>query len=259
MKNPDYSESFHSATVNIIEAHLSELFPLSHQSLSIADLGPGFPDKSLPIAKFLKQNQVDLTYIPVDISETFLEIASFHIKPFAKETVPIHAKFSECTKKISPRHRRSKFYCMIGLTFMNFPPEEILPILRDIAAQGGTVLLASEILGFSKSADTVLSSYQTTQAKQLTFGPLAHLGVEEKSLSYTVEFKDSRIEMGFKFTEDPPPQLASIGIREGDQIVTAVSYRYTEKQLQNYLNMYFRKIDLFFSEDKGTVVAKCEV
>src|SRR4051812_16533992 len=86
MKNPKYAESFHSDTVKLIQREVLQLFPGNLKGVTLIDLGPGYPDKSLPIAASLINRKIALDYIPVDISERFLEIAEQHLKPLARST-----------------------------------------------------------------------------------------------------------------------------------------------------------------------------
>ncbi|MDQ7826434.1 MAG: L-histidine N(alpha)-methyltransferase [Candidatus Eremiobacteraeota bacterium] len=88
-------------------------------------------------AKYLQQQGVPCTYLPVDISTAFLEIAARAMAPFVARICPIHATFETCSGRIPSSAYEHTAYCMIGLTFMNFMPDRILPLLKEISRDQG--------------------------------------------------------------------------------------------------------------------------
>ena len=88
MKNPEYSDSFHSETVKIIAENKDKIFGISPE-ISLIDLGPGYPDKALAAAKWLNENS-SLDYYPVDVSQMYLDIAVDAMRPHCRFIRPIH-------------------------------------------------------------------------------------------------------------------------------------------------------------------------
>lgn len=66
MDDDAYSGTFHNATVEIIKNNLARFFPEDWQELSLIDLGPGYPDKSIPIADYFQSKGYILHhFIPI--------------------------------------------------------------------------------------------------------------------------------------------------------------------------------------------------
>lgn len=255
MKSEDYSASFHGPTVEIINKALSDLFSETGKGVTLIDMGPGYPDKSLPMVRYLKDRQVPCVYVPVDISRSFLDIAAQHVRPYVERVHPVHAPFEECRAFIPGDVYRYTAFCMIGLTFMNFFPEKLLPLLKNIAGENGFVIVASELLTSQKSPDVVLASYRTREAQDFGFGPLKLLGLRQDRVTYQPQFVNGRVELQYCLTQDPGGNLVQTGMKSGDTVVTAVSYRYTTGQLSSLLEQYFRRHQMFISRDGGTALA----
>lgn len=255
MKSEDYASSFHGPTVEIIVSNLPLIFSDIEVGVALIDLGPGYPDKSLPMVRYLKGQEVPCKYIPIDISQPFLELAARHVEPFVEQVVPVHARFETCVDHIPREIYQYTAYCMIGLTFMNFAPEMLLPLLKDIAGRNGRVIVASELLTEEKTEGVVLKSYRTEEAQAVGFGPLKHLEVKEEGVTYQPVFANTRVELQYRLEEEPGDSLRALGVRCGDVIVTAVSYRYTQGRLSELMEGNFASYQVFTSNDRGTAVA----
>ncbi|MEW6366505.1 MAG: L-histidine N(alpha)-methyltransferase [Acidobacteriota bacterium] len=255
MKSEAYSSSFHGPTVQIIKSNLAAIFSDIGAGVSLIDLGPGYPDKSLPMVRFLKDKAVPCRYVPIDISQPFLDLAVSHIEPFVERAYPVHEPFETCAGQIPAEIYQHTTYCMIGLTFMNFPPESLLPLLKRIAGDRGRVIIASELLTAQKTSEAVLMSYRTKEAQAVGFGPLRHLGIRENDVTYRPIFANGRVELHYRLEREPDRALQAAGLTSGHTIVTAVSYRYTHEQLEQLLGQYFDSYKVFPFHDGGEAVA----
>lgn len=255
MENPDYTSSFHNPTVKIIESNLPEIFRDFGKGVSLIDLGPGYPDKSMPIAKYLRQRGIPCKYVPVDISSSFLEIAKKSIAPIAEQVYPIHDRFETCLEQIPSEVYQYTTYCMIGLTFMNFVPEHILILLKDIARDQGRVIIASELITKQNTTEKIINSYRARETKLVGFGPLQHLGLNIDELAYNPVFSNGRVELQFQLKAKPGDILQRLGVKEGNTIITAVSYRYTKDEINALMGRYFKRHHTFLSMDGATALA----
>jgi hypothetical protein len=254
MHDPDYTSSFHCPTVKLIESNLPGIFENLGEAISLIDLGPGYPDKSIPMAKYLKEHGVQCTYIPVDISNSFLEIAAKAMSPLVARVHPIHATFEACSGHIPSSTSQHTTYCMIGLTFMNFMPDQIMPLLKKISRDRGRVIIASELITEHNSTERILSSYRTIEAQQVGFGPLHNLGLSGDEITYHPVFSNGRVELQFRLNGNPNETLQRLGLKEGHIIVTAVSYRYREEEITALMRRYFKSHRIFLSMDGSTLL-----
>jgi len=84
---------------------------------------------------------------------------------------------------------------------------------------------------------------------------LKYLGLQESELTYKPIFVNGRVELHYRLEREPSAVLQTFGVKSGDTIVTAVSYRYTQEQLNQLLGQYFISHQVFMSNDEGTAVA----
>jgi uncharacterized SAM-dependent methyltransferase len=261
MKNSTYSDSFHNPTISIINANLEQIFSNITENITFIDLGPGYPDKTLPIAKYFQRLNRQFHYYPVDISQTFLNIASETMEPFSSVNHPIQANFENCSELIPQVAYSNSVFIMLGVTCMNFELSFICPILKKLAKRDGKLILAAELITKRNTIENIVSSYRTDDNKDFALGPIKNLGISDLS-NYEVIFKNNRVELIFTFKK--PMTLhchadnSTFSFNVGDKIVTAISYRYTLNELENLLSKEFRDFELYMPKDSHTalIIAK---
>jgi hypothetical protein len=143
---------------------------------------------------------------------------------------------------------------MIGLTFMNFEPDKILSTLRQIGPRGSRFLVASEMITSENTLERILSQYRVDEARKFAFGPLKLAGVAETAVEYDVAFANGRVEFVFRINDDVPKVLSDRGVRIGDRVKTAVSYRYAMSELNAAFVRHGFSGRAFFSPDGRTAV-----
>ncbi len=105
-------------------------------SFEYFDLGVGVENKETYFFEAFKEK--DFSYNPVDVSEYFLSIA---IKSANKKSIKVNAvraSFEEL-QQLLQKTDRPRFVSLIGLTFSNYEPQQILKLLLDIAGKNGYV------------------------------------------------------------------------------------------------------------------------
>ena len=255
-KNDQYFNSFHYETLELIHSNLGKICG-QNDSFSLIDLGPGYPDKSLPIARYMQSKGSLIDYYPIDISASFLQLAEKEMSSHVLAVTPICARFEECQPFIPSQAFAKTSLLMMGITFMNFDPNLIIPLLKSIAGKEGRVMLSTELITENNSIKSILSSYQIKECEEFTFGPLKNLGLDRNSVNYLAEFRNSRVET--KFLLSSPFKMPGIQLKEGDIITTAISYRYSLDDLKILLGKYFKKFDLCLSKSKKTALTICFV
>lgn len=251
MQDKNYSTGFHNDTVELIESHLPDLFPHS-TDISIIDLGPGYPDKSLPMAKFLKNRGQHVFYYPVDVSADYLKISEEAMRPFCQSIVPIQSLFETASQKINAEAYQKKVFVLIGLTFMNFPSQDIIKLLKSLSGPNGHVLFASELISEINSTEKIVSAYQGDAMRAFTFGPLKHLGFHEDQVTFKPIFQNQRVENRFHILE----ALPGLDIKAFDTVVTAVSYRYTIQDLSHLTDVNFKNKKIWISKSSKTALVE---
>jgi hypothetical protein len=255
MEQPQYVSAFHDPLLGLIRAKADTLILPVSDHVAFLDLGPGRPDKSVPLLNALARAAAECEYIPVDINRTFLDIAAavvgssgFRVQPWQTLFEDLHLRLISNT---SLDHYQRMI--MMGLTFMNYHPDEITALLATLVRPGDSAIVATELF---VSADHSERPYRTGAAQRFTFLPLAAIGVPTDAGQYFVRFKRNRVEMGFSMRRSVA--VNGLTIPAGTDVVTAVSYRYTAEQFSALLGNHF-KVTLFIDDSNTVAIAKLEV
>ncbi|SHL96191.1 L-histidine N(alpha)-methyltransferase [Mucilaginibacter sp. OK098] len=247
-----FSSLLHDPTLNLIEKYKHKILKGFTGKLSFYDLGPGMPTKTIPLLKQLQETGVPFDYFPVDVSENFLNITEKEINKIGITCHRINSLFEDLPKVIVNDKNEEKLF-FIGLTFNNYRPDKILKLLKQLAGNDGTCLIITEYFK-KKNIETILLPYRDKYAEYFNYLSLKLAGIEQEQLSYFTEFRNQRIEMGFRVLEDL--QLApDLVIEKDTEIITAISYRYSKNNLIKHINKYFSCFEFFEHNEKDISLA----
>lgn len=223
--NSDYN-SFHDTTVNIILDNSTDIIAPYNDGFTLVDLGPEYPDKTLPLMQTAHARGVVMDYVPVDINPNYITIAENAARPYARYVQGIQSLFEDCANKIPANTHKSRMV-FIGLTFMNFEPDVILKTMRSIAGPSGHVGVATEFIGPTNTPDKIEDHYRNEQVRKFALGPATNLNIDPAGLDFDIRFRNHRIEFGFVATRAIRHMEPDITIAAGERIIMGVSYRYT--------------------------------
>jgi uncharacterized SAM-dependent methyltransferase len=246
MKDDTYRTPFHDPIKNLFGKHTRRILQLLDGPLALIDLGPGFPDKTLPLFAYLKQSLIACTYVPVDINRHFLDLAASTAQAEGFGALPLNCLFEEIARNLpsvlSQLGSRSAVV-IFGLTFMNYSPERVSRLLTDLGPMVNRVVVAAE-LHTLPSPENMLLPYKTTAAEDFNFQVLKLLRWNRSDFDYKVRFVDNHIEMGF--SPKVPVPLGGSGhvLTPSTYILTAVSYRYTLRQFHSLLTPLFTEVEV---------------
>ncbi|OVE78862.1 hypothetical protein BVY00_01690, partial [bacterium G20] len=107
------------------------------------DLGPGTEHKEQFFFDELKKQNKDFIYKPVDINERFLRMATEYADKQGLPVAPLLSPFEELPVRLDGFDNMR--FVSLGLTYANYSPGEILPLLKSIAANKGQVFIDVQI------------------------------------------------------------------------------------------------------------------
>lgn len=249
--DPAYN-SFHDETVQIIDRHKQEILSLLGDRLTLIDLGPEYPDKTLPLIKEFQRQNKSLDYVPVDINADYVKIAEDAARPYAGRVFGIKSLFEECAGQI-PAETHPHKLVFIGLTFMNFHPAKAMSMMRSIAGENGSIGFASELITDKNSIDDIKQHYLNESVSDFAMGPLKNLGVDHRDVEFNVQFNQGRVEIGFVFQTSVP----DLGIDAGDRVIVGISHRYRLETLKDLLANTGRPSQVWTSDSGKTAFALC--
>ena len=203
------------------------------------DLGPGTEHKEQFFFDELKKQGKQFTYFPVDISQYYLDLSAEHA---TKQNIPVktvQASFEELAERLGPSNVPR--FVNLGLTFSNYEPEFILPLLKTIAGNHGFVFINAHM---RDRVDMVaLQKVYAIDALNLADEKLLLLGLDPVTDVTEREATDS-VEVWCRVINSNK-ELETIGIKNGDKLLVLRSLRYTTDSLQEALENTSSKYQLF--------------
>ncbi|HZC44645.1 MAG TPA: L-histidine N(alpha)-methyltransferase [Acidobacteriaceae bacterium] len=220
------------------------------QPLSVVELGAGSATKTMTLLRAVVARQGDTLYLPVDVSEAALELASKNIHDALPliEVQPICSEFThEKDLELPSSGRRLALY--IGSSIGNFDPDDAVDLLGWLRTQlqpGDALLLGTDM---AKDVVPLLAAYNDRAGVTAEFNKniLARLNRELGANFELDAFEHraiwnasaSRIEMHLdsKCNQIVHVELLhrNFGFKRGESIHTENSYKFSPEQVEEML------------------------
>ncbi|MGH9616078.1 MAG: L-histidine N(alpha)-methyltransferase [Acidobacteriaceae bacterium] len=239
---------------SIFAAHGSDILAtaagMTEEPLSIVELGAGSASKTLVLLRTLIARQGHVIYLPVDVSEAALKLASHNVRTALPqiEVQPICSEFThEKALDLPANGRRLALY--IGSSIGNFDSEDAIELLGWLRTQlqpGDALLLGTDMV---KDVPPLLAAYNDAAGVTAEFNKnmLARLN-RELGANFSLDAFDhraiwnatkSRIEMHLdsKRTQMVHVEMLhrSIDFRRGESIHTENSYKFCPEDVEDLL------------------------
>ena len=264
-KSKDYQQDVIQKEIDLIDKNINELTAdMKDKPLNIVDLGCGDGKKAVIFMSYLKDT-TKLRYCPIDISSYMVEKAIEKMsKVNIKEIVKLQWNISdfENLENITPLLRYGEYkdnlILLLGNTLGNFEIHELLYEIRSAMKDGDLLLIGNGL--DNRNPSEIIKAYKHTQIDNWLVKILTQIGLKRENLEYGVRFRNSRVEEYYTLTKDTEISFLGRTVRfnEGDQIITAVSYKYDKDDFMSFMKMYFSKVDLFVSKDGSYALALCK-
>lgn len=211
----DYLKSIAKEVVNMLPDNFEYI-----------DLGPGTEHKEQFLFDELKKQGKTFTYIPVDISDHFLDVAESHAVNQSIKVKKIKASFEELPQLLGtqtiPR------FVSIGLTFSNYAPQDILKLLQDISGSNGFSFINAQI---RDRVDMVaLQGVYQDDAVSLVDDKVRLIGLDPFT-DITPRITDDGFRVSCSVLQSNK-ELENLGIKNGDKLIVFQSLRYTKESLE---------------------------
>lgn len=229
--NP-YSEIITKPEMRYLEEIAEEIVAELPDKFEYIDLGPGTAHKEQFIFTAVKKADKQFIYVPVDISSHYLELSEQYASAQGISVAPLRTSFEELPTRLKktdvPR------FVSLGLTFSNYAPSDILPLLKSIAGKDGMAFINTHIRERT-DMQKVKDIYKRQVSK--VFDPkLRLLDLCLEDISERVV--DDGITVWYTL-QHSNPLLEKIGIRAGDRLLVFRSLRYTKDDLEKVVTSTF--------------------
>lgn len=213
------------------------------------DLGPGTAHKEQFIFDVAHAQDKKLHYVPVDINNRYLAMASEYATAQQIPTHPIQSPFEELPTRISSVRPH---FVSLGLTFSNYNPKDIFPLLTSIAGKNGHIFVDVQVR--ERSDMQRLTEMYGRDVRGVSDPKIPLLGLDVES-DISDRTTDDGIRMWYTLRKSNP-ELEQCGIHAGDKLLMFQSLRYTKKSFEKLLSSTFSKYTLLDtgSEFLGAVI-----
>ncbi|HSX40468.1 MAG TPA: L-histidine N(alpha)-methyltransferase [Candidatus Saccharimonadales bacterium] len=261
----DYKSSVTDKEVALLRQHVPDIISMLHNShYNLIDLGCGDGTKAAAIIQDLTE-KLKLRYCPIDISSYMVRAAAQTLRDTGFGDV-VEFKWNvsdfENLTNITPLLREGKFqqHCMLllGNTLGNFDTDDMLHGIKQSMRQGDTLVVGNG-LRESDDDDDVTRPYQAKSLDEFLIHVLEQVGLSANDVEYNARFKNSRVEMYYKVKNNKTVNHfdKSVQFKSGDEILTAISYKFTKDSLGEYLKKFFPNVQIFTDSDTTYALALC--
>ncbi len=212
------------------------------------DLGPGTEHKEQFLFDELRKQGKTFTYIPVDISDHYLDSAESYVAQQGIPTKRMKASFEELPELLGkPTIPR---FVSIGLTFSNYAPQDILRLLQNIAGENGFAFINAQMRDRVDMAE-LLKVYQH-DAIHLADDKVRLIGLDpDQDITPRLADDGFRVSCFILRSNDA---LEEVGVKTGDKLMVFQSLRYTKDALENELRDFSHESFDNGSSFIGTVI-----
>lgn len=255
------------------ESLLKEVLPKISQiimgkSLNLLDLGCGDGIKAILVIKALSQH-AQLRYCPIDISAFMVQTAATTIKNSGFPENVLEMKFNvsdfENLNNVTPLFRSESFdnhlLMLLGNTLGNFDVHSILHGIKQGMKSGDLLVIGNGIIEDNTDLSGILETYNNPKIKEWLSQVISGIGLNDSDVEFHTEFKNSCIEEYFRVKTDKV--ISALGqqiyFKKDDEILVAVSNKYTSEKLKEEIDYYFNDSQIILNKDNSYALVIAEL
>ncbi len=239
------------------------------EKLNIIDIGPGNAFPVIPLLDRLKEMKVKFRYVPVDISQAMLDLATNSVKKIFPEVAVKQVlldfelgNFPEITYKLRKGGYKN-FMLFLGSTLGNQSYRtRVLTNFRDSMTSDDYIAIGVELANLYK-IDKLMRQYDVPEVKDLVFTVARYIGLKPSDGDFDIKFNYElhQIDFGFRFSKDRKIKIANeeVIFESGDRLLLFISHKFTEWLFAKVLSEVGFRIELLTtSAEKGYSLAMCQ-
>jgi len=237
----------------------------SKETITLVDVGCGDGKKAVVPINILKKNH-KINYCPIDISAYMVNKAIENISNLegVSEVVKFQWNVSdfenlENVTELLRKGNKELLILFLGSTLGNFETHELLYSLQN-SMEFGDSLLIGVALDNAKDGSELAKSYITPEADNFMGHVLIELGFSRDEIKFGARYKHGRVECFYEIKKDKKIQFQdkNIYFYEGDQVIISYSHKYTQKELEEAVKLYFGKYEFYTNAEKDWTLIFCK-
>jgi uncharacterized SAM-dependent methyltransferase len=264
-QSKEYQKDVIQKEIDLINGNIGEILKGVGKGtpINIIDIGCGDGKKAVLFIGNLR-DKLRIRYCPIDISNYMIAKALTRIRQLkVNEVVKFQWNVSdfENLENVTPLLRNSDFkrnlLLLLGNTLGNFEINELLYTLHASMIDDDFLLIGNGL--DNRQPDDIVNSYNTKEVNNFLVKIITQIGLEEKDVEFGVRFRNSRIECYYTLLTDKKItfQDKTVYFNKWDQIIVALSYKYSKENFKKFLGFYFDDVKLHTSQDGSYALALC--
>ncbi len=236
------------------------------KKLNIIDIGCGNGEPIAPILDELSKQDIELRYVPIDISQEMLDLA----EKFAKDNYDdIETKaivldfemgnFSDVMFELK-EDDYSNLLLFLGSTLGNHSGRQrVLTNFRDSMSSDDYLIIGVELTNFSK-INRILPHYEGELPQNFLYFMPEHIGIPKDKTDYDVSWNDklNQVEVRLVLKESVNVKIGAeeFTLEQDEQILLSRSVKFAEWTITKLLSeVGFRNELLTTTEDRGYLLS----
>lgn len=259
----EYKSSIFDQEIQLLKEHLMRISKSLSTSFNIVDLGCGDGIKAITILNMFKEKG-NIRYCPIDISAYMVNKAAERIRRLRLGKV-LEFKWNisdfENLVNIMPLISDSKFnknlLLLLGNTFGNFDRQDILSSIAKCMKKEDILVLGNSLR--SNDENEIIKPYKNSLLDSFLLLVISQIGLGKKDVRYEPRFRNSRVEMTYRLLKDKSVSHLgkTVHFKKGDIIIVCISLRYSEKELIEALQQFFKRVYIYTNPEKTYALAAC--
>ncbi len=238
---------------------------LNDDGFNLVDVYCGDGTKAAEFIKNLK-GFGKIRYCPVNVNEFLTNLAIKNVqKNKFNNVVEYSSRICECDAHKLGEHfnkmRDDKFkrnvVLLFGSVLASYQVNDYLYGLSKNMKKGDYLIIGNGIRTGERLVS--LETYKHKIWDKWFINLMKGLGFSAKDVKYDARFGNSRVEMFYKLNKDKEIKHKdkSISFKKGDEILTAILYKYYAEELEKFCKMYFSKVNLVEDKDGEYALVIC--
>lgn len=265
--NESYRKTITDKETGLISERIPDILQILPEShYNIIDLGCGDGRKAALLIERLR-NAKHFRYCPIDISSYMVNTATQTIRSLNvgdviqfKWNISDFENLSNITPLLREAEFQSHFLMLLGNTLGNFDRDDILHGIRQTMKKQDVLLIGNGLNGL-RGEEGITEPYKDKSLDTFLIHVVEQIGLDTSDVEYDARFKNSRVEMFYRVKQNKTVKhlSKSVDFEEGDEILVAISYKFTKEQLEEYLRRFFGKVSIYTDSEQSYGLAVCSI
>jgi len=260
----EYEENVVKKEINLLNKILPKLSDsISNKSFNLLDLGCGDGNKAALFIQKLS-GVTELRYCPIDISSYMVQTAAKNIRNSGLSEKVIEMKWNvsdfENLVNVTPLFREGEFsnhiLMLLGNTLGNFNIRTILHGVKQGMKAGDILVISNGVVEKDVDPEIVVKAYNNETINEWLSQVPKSVGLEDSDIEFHTIFRNSRVEEFYKVKTNKTVKALGqeISFKEGDEILVAISNKYTPEGLEQEIGFHFKESEILLNEDRSYAV-----